>query len=73
MAGPDARGFQVIFNDRPSVLADPGDVVVDADELTVEPGGVAGFVGETSRGGPAQNDGVAPDETSTWPTTPLQR
>ncbi len=55
---PDARGFQVIFNDVPSIIADAGDVLVDVDELTVEPGGVSGFVGETARGGPAQNDGI---------------
>ena len=61
---PDERGFQVIFNDSPSIIADPGDVVEDVEELTVEPTGVAGFVGETSRGGPAQNDGVALPQTS---------
>lgn len=55
---PDARGFQVIFNDEPSIIAGPGDVLDDVAQLTVEPGGVGGFVGETSRGGPAQNDGV---------------
>jgi hypothetical protein len=55
---PDARGFQVIFNDAPSIIPGPGDLLDDVAELTVEPGGVTGFVGETSRGGPAQNDGV---------------
>ncbi|MCW2738260.1 reprolysin-like metallopeptidase [Nocardioides sp.] len=58
LTGPDARGFQVIFNDRPSIIPDAGDVLVDVPELTVDPSGVDGFVGETSRGGPAQNDGV---------------
>lgn len=62
---PDARGFQVIFNDQPSIIAGAGDVLEDVDQLTVEAGGVAGFAGETSRGGPAQNDGVQlrPDDT----------
>jgi hypothetical protein len=55
---PDERGFQVIFNDVPSVIPGPGDLLDDVAPLTVEPGGVTGFVGETSRGGPAQNDGV---------------
>ena len=55
---PDLRGFQVIFNDSPSIIPDEDDVLVDVAELSVEPGGVTGFVGETSRGGPAQNDGV---------------
>src|SRR6478735_9267401 len=58
VGAPDARGFQVIFNDQPSVIGGPGDVLEDVDQLTVEPGGVDGFVGETARGGPAQNDGV---------------
>ncbi|WP_318152373.1 reprolysin-like metallopeptidase [Nocardioides hwasunensis] len=64
VTAPDERGFQVIFNDEPSVSFDP-DVFtpVDVPELTVEPGGVAGFVGETSRGGPAQNDGVSVSPT----------
>nr|WP_300047264.1 M12 family metallo-peptidase [uncultured Nocardioides sp.] len=62
---PDERGFQVIFNDVPSIIPGPGTVLEDVDELTVETGGVDGFVGETSRGGPAQNDGVQlrPDDT----------
>ena len=65
LTGPDARGFQVIFNDKPSVIADPGDVLVDVDELTVDASsGVAGFVGETARGGPAQNDGIPLPQTS---------
>lgn len=55
---PDARGFQVIFNDEPSIIPGETTVLEDVDQLSVEPGGVDGFVGETSRGGPAQNDGV---------------
>jgi hypothetical protein len=55
---PDERGFQVIFNDTASIIPGPGDVLDDVAELSVEAGGVTGFVGETSRGGPAQNDGV---------------
>jgi hypothetical protein len=61
VTAPDARGFQVIFNDSASVIADPEDVLVDVDELTVDPSGVDGFVGETSRGGPSQNDGISLD------------
>lgn len=62
---PDARGFQVIFNDEPSIIPGAGTVLEDVDPLSVEPGGVGGFVGETSRGGPAQNDGVplSPEDT----------
>ena len=33
----------------------------DVDELTVDPSGVAGFVGETARGGTSQNDGISLD------------
>ena len=61
---PDGRGFQVIFNATPTVQFDPNVFTpVDVDELTVDPSGVAGFVGETARGGPAQNDGVVLPQT----------
>ena len=63
---PDARGFQVIFNDQPSIIAGRRSTSLeDVDQLTVEAGGVDGFAGETARGGPAQNDGVQlrPDDT----------
>ncbi len=63
VTAPDGRGFQVIFNDVPSIIPDLGDVLTDVAELTVEPAGVGGYVGETSQGGPAQNDGVAQPET----------
>ena len=63
VTAPDQRGFQVIFNDTPSINPDAGDVLTDVPELSVEPAGVAGFVGETSRGGPSQNDGVPVPES----------
>ena len=63
--GPiDGTGFQVIFNDEPTVL-EPDDTDVDLPSLTVTGSGdVTGFVGETARGGLSQNDGV------TLPGTP---
>ncbi|CAM3666324.1 M12 family metallo-peptidase [Nocardioides zeicaulis] len=56
---PDTTGFQVIFNDEPSIIPGADTVLEDVDQLTVEPGGVSGFVGETSRGGPSQLNGIS--------------
>jgi Metallo-peptidase family M12B Reprolysin-like len=55
---PDDTGFQVIFNDEPSVDG-AGATDVDRAALTVSgsSAGVSGFVGETARGGPSQNGG----------------
>ncbi len=63
---PDETGFQVIFNDEPTIEAEGDDV----PELAVTGGstGVSGFVGETSRGGPAQNAGFPLASTNTNPT-----
>ena len=63
VGGPDPRGFQVIFNDTPSIIPDAGDVLVDVPALGVNLTGTDGFVGETSRGGVSQNDGVPLPQT----------
>ena len=55
---PDATGFQVIFNESPTVQ---GATAADIDRqlLTVTVTGTGeAFTGETARGGPAQNDGI---------------
>ncbi|WP_243395302.1 reprolysin-like metallopeptidase [Nocardioides currus] len=60
----DSRGFQVIFNEEPTVFgADAGDV--DFDALTVTGNGdVTTLVGETAKGGPADNGGIAAEATT---------
>ena len=56
---PDNTGFQVIFNETPTIL---GATAADIDRaplsVTVTGGTAEAFVGETARGGPAQNDGI---------------
>ncbi len=56
---PDDQGFQVIFNDEPTVIgADETDL--DFDNLTVTGNGdVTTLVGEVAQGGPSFNGGVA--------------
>ncbi|MCY4726640.1 M12 family metallo-peptidase [Nocardioides sp. STR2] len=56
---PDATGFQVIFNESPTIQgATPADVDRLPLKVTVTSGSAEAFVGETARGGPAQNDGI---------------
>ncbi len=55
---PDNAGFQVIFNDTPTVF-EADDTDVDLPSLTVSSpsAGVSGFVGETAQGGLSLNAG----------------
>ncbi|MGL5819670.1 MAG: M12 family metallo-peptidase [Phycicoccus sp.] len=57
--GVDLAGFQVIFNDTPTVTQ-PDETDTDLAALTVTSTstGVEGFVGETAQGGPSQNGGT---------------
>ncbi|WP_370248862.1 reprolysin-like metallopeptidase [Nocardioides sp.] len=56
----DDTGFQVIFSAEPSVLlAGPADTDLASLTVSSPSPGVSGFVGETARGGPSQNRGVA--------------
>ncbi len=60
----DDTGFQVIFNDTASVFT-PDASDIDLPSLAVSGSSdVTGFVGETARGGPSQNDGVPVPQTS---------
>ncbi|WP_457205437.1 reprolysin-like metallopeptidase [Nocardioides sp. P5_C9_2] len=62
---PDKTGFQVIFNAVPSIEGEGSDLpTMDVTDAT----GVTGFVGETSRGGPSQNAGVAVESDNSNPT-----
>ncbi|NPD03896.1 hypothetical protein HN031_04255 [Nocardioides sp. zg-1308] len=56
----DDRGFQVIFNEEPRMFFEGGPSDLDQPPLTVASGsaGVSGFVGETEKGGPADNNGI---------------
>ncbi len=60
IVGPiDDTGFQVIFNDAPTVFEVAGPDDVDLPSLAVSgSAGVTGFVGETAQGGPSFNDGI---------------
>ena len=62
---PDETGFQVIFNDGPTIQAEGEDV----ENLAVTNGvGVDGFVGETAKGGPSQAQGFPLESGNTNPT-----
>ncbi len=62
---PNDTGFQVIFNDEPTILgADETDVDLPSLEVSSSSAGVSGFVGETAQGGPAFNAGSTTQETS---------
>ncbi len=61
----DERGFQVIFNEEPSVFEVPADASdINYDNLTVTGNGdVTTLVGETSKGGPSNNGGITTEAT----------
>lgn len=62
---PDETGFQVIFNDAPTIQSEGPDV----ENLAVTNGvGVDGFVGETAKGGPSQAQGFPLESGNTNPT-----
>lgn len=65
---PDDSGFQVIFNEAPTVLgATGGDT--DQPAITVSVSGGSGFVGETAQGGPDLSEGS--DQRATDNISPL--
>ena len=73
---PSPVGFQVIFNDTPTVQgADPSDVDVASLSVDSTTPGVSGFVGETAKGGKSQNGGtlVASDNRNPQVAAPDDR
>ena len=66
VTAPDATGFQVIFNDGPTVF-DADETDVDLPQLTLAGTGVTGFVGETAQGGIVLPNGVAETAANTAP------
>ena len=56
-AEPDETGFQVIFSSQPYPDAPGTATFEDLPSLSVTGVGVSGFVGETAKGGPADNGG----------------
>ncbi|MGL5909619.1 MAG: M12 family metallo-peptidase, partial [Phycicoccus sp.] len=72
----DRSGFQVVFNDTPTVT-EPDDTDTDVASLTVTSAsaGVEGFVGETAQGGETQNGGtpVSSDNRNPTVTAPADK